>query len=87
MTQRTFDFVVCGYHPEIWSALLRVDPALVPPALAVKHGHSAGDTPSDALLEHLARRDRASPLIGSDPCSLRPAMRGGGVRRCARTWW
>jgi choline dehydrogenase-like flavoprotein len=33
----------------------RLGPLLVPPALADKHGHVAGNTPSDALLEDLAR--------------------------------
>ena len=32
-----------------------IGPLLVPPALAAAHGHSAGDTPTDALLEDLAR--------------------------------
>ena len=33
----------------------RLGPLLVPPALATKHGHVHGSTPSDALLEDLAR--------------------------------
>ena len=33
----------------------RLGPLLVPPALAAKHGHVAGDTPRDELLEDLAR--------------------------------
>jgi choline dehydrogenase len=33
----------------------QLGPLLVPPALAAKHGHVAGDSPSDELLEDLAR--------------------------------
>ena len=32
-----------------------IGPLMVPPALAAAHGHDSGDTPSDALLEDLAR--------------------------------
>jgi choline dehydrogenase len=38
-----------------WSENRRLGPLLVPPELATKHGHVTGDTPSDALLEDLAR--------------------------------
>jgi choline dehydrogenase len=38
-----------------WPAGQELGPLLVPPALAAKHGHVAGDTPSDELLEDLAR--------------------------------
>jgi choline dehydrogenase len=38
-----------------WPAGRAIGPLLVPPALAAKHGHTSGDTPSDALLEDLAR--------------------------------
>ncbi|HET6868684.1 MAG TPA: GMC family oxidoreductase N-terminal domain-containing protein [Solirubrobacteraceae bacterium] len=38
-----------------WPAHRRIGPLLVPPDLATKHGHVTGDTPSDALLEDLAR--------------------------------
>jgi len=55
------------YDMEVMIAVLRraldvvanwpgqLGPLLVPPALAAKHGHVAGDTPSDQLLEDLAR--------------------------------
>ena len=38
-----------------WPGHREIGPLLVPPALAAKHGHVAGDTPSDDLLEDLAR--------------------------------
>jgi choline dehydrogenase len=37
-----------------WPGDRRIGPALIPPALATRHGHTAGETPSDALLEDLA---------------------------------
>ena len=38
-----------------WPDTATLGPLLVPPALAAKHGHVPGDTPSDDLLEDLAR--------------------------------
>jgi choline dehydrogenase len=38
-----------------WPAHRQVGPLLIPPGLAAKHGYTTGDTPSDALLEDLAR--------------------------------
>jgi choline dehydrogenase len=38
-----------------WPAHRPVGPLLVPPGLATRHGYGTGDTPSDALLEDLAR--------------------------------
>jgi choline dehydrogenase-like flavoprotein len=38
-----------------WPEHRQIGPLLVPPGLATKHGHVTGDTPSDALLEDLAR--------------------------------
>ncbi len=38
-----------------WPGDRNIGPVLVPPALAVRHGHVAGETLSDALLEDLAR--------------------------------
>jgi choline dehydrogenase len=38
-----------------WPGHREIGPLLVPPALAAKHGHVTGDTPSDDLLEDLAR--------------------------------
>jgi choline dehydrogenase-like flavoprotein len=37
-----------------WPGHREIGPLLVPPALASKHGHVTGDTPSDDLLEDLA---------------------------------
>ncbi len=37
-----------------WPGHREIGPLLVPPALAAKHSHSPGDTPSDDLLEDLA---------------------------------
>jgi choline dehydrogenase-like flavoprotein len=38
-----------------WPSHQEIGPLLVPPFLAAKHGHVAGDEPTDALLEDLAR--------------------------------
>jgi choline dehydrogenase len=38
-----------------WPSPREIGPLMVPPFLAAKHGHVAGETPSDALLEDLAR--------------------------------
>jgi choline dehydrogenase len=38
-----------------WGAHRQIGPLLVPPGLAARHGYVTGDTPSDALLEDLAR--------------------------------
>jgi choline dehydrogenase-like flavoprotein len=38
-----------------WPGHRDIGPLLVPPPLAAKHGHVTGDTPSDELLEDLAR--------------------------------
>ena len=38
-----------------WPEHREIGPLMVPPALAERHGHAEGDTPSDALLEDLAR--------------------------------
>jgi choline dehydrogenase len=38
-----------------WPTPRQIGPLLVPPGLATKHGYVTGDTPSDALLEDLAR--------------------------------
>jgi choline dehydrogenase-like flavoprotein len=38
-----------------WPAQHKIGSPFVPPALAAKHGHVPGETPSDALLEDLAR--------------------------------
>ena len=37
-----------------WTSKSDIGPLLIPPFLAEKHGHTSGDTPSDALLEDLA---------------------------------
>jgi choline dehydrogenase len=38
-----------------WPTHRQIGPLLVPPGLAAEHGYRTGDTPSDALLEDLAR--------------------------------
>jgi choline dehydrogenase-like flavoprotein len=38
-----------------WSSGREIGPLMVPPHLAAKHGHVAGDPPSDQLLEDFAR--------------------------------
>ena len=43
---------------------------LVPPALAASHGHSAGDVPSDALLEDLARHYALTVYHETSTCRI-----------------
>jgi choline dehydrogenase-like flavoprotein len=39
---------------ELWRGRREIGPLMVPPRLAEKHGHEAGERPSDALLEDMA---------------------------------
>lgn len=45
-------------------------PALVPPELAAKHDHGGGDTPSDALLEDLARHYSFTVYHPTSTCAM-----------------
>ena len=75
-----------------------IGPLLIPPALAAKHGHAEGDTPSDALLEDLARHYSLTVYHLTSTCRmgnvvdprLRVARRRRPARRRrqrhARTW-
>ena len=47
-----------------------IGPLLVPPALASKHGHAAGDPPSDALLEDLARHYSLTVYHPTSTCRM-----------------
>ena len=47
-----------------------IGPLLVPPALAAAHGHSAGDTPTDALLEDLARHYALTVYHETSTCRM-----------------
>jgi choline dehydrogenase-like flavoprotein len=38
-----------------WPEHRAIGPLMVPPAIAERHGYAEGDTPSDAMLEDLAR--------------------------------
>jgi choline dehydrogenase len=53
-----------------WPGDRDIGPALVPPALAGKHGHAAGDTPSDALLEDLARHYSFTVYHPTSTCAM-----------------
>jgi choline dehydrogenase-like flavoprotein len=53
-----------------WPGDRNIGPALVPPALAAKHGHTAGDTPSDALLEDLARHYSFTVYHPTSTCAM-----------------
>ena len=43
---------------------------MVPPALAAAHGHTAGDVPSDALLEDLARHYALTVYHETSTCRM-----------------
>ena len=47
-----------------------IGPLMVPPALAEAHGHTAGDAPSDALLEDLARHYALSVYHETSTCRM-----------------
>lgn len=53
-----------------WPGDREIGPVLIPPALAAKHGHSAGDTPSDALLEDLARHYAWTVYHPTSTCAM-----------------
>ena len=53
-----------------WPGDRDIGPALVPPALAGKHGHAAGGTPSDALLEDLARHYSFTVYHPTSTCAM-----------------
>jgi choline dehydrogenase len=53
-----------------WPGEREIGPALIPPALASKHGHIAGDTPSDALLEDLARHYAWTVYHPTSTCAM-----------------
>ncbi len=53
-----------------WPGDHEIGPALVPPALAAKHGHAEGDTPSDALLEDLARHYSFTVYHPTSTCAM-----------------
>ena len=56
---------------------------MVPPSLAAKHGHVAGETPSDALLEDLARHYSCTVYHLTSTCRMGdvvdPRLRVNGV--------
>lgn len=53
-----------------WPGDRNIGAALVPPALAAKHGHASGDTPSDALLEDLARHYSFTVYHPTSTCAM-----------------
>jgi choline dehydrogenase len=53
-----------------WPGEREIGPALIPPAIATKHGHIAGDTPSDALLEDLARHYAWTVYHPTSTCAM-----------------
>jgi choline dehydrogenase len=53
-----------------WPGHRNIGPLLVPPALAAKHGHLTGDTPSDELLEDLARHYSVSVYHLTTTCRM-----------------
>jgi choline dehydrogenase-like flavoprotein len=53
-----------------WPSGRTIGPLLVPPALAAKHGHTSGDTPSDALLEDIARHYSLTVYHPTSTCRI-----------------
>ena len=53
-----------------WPTQRQLGPLLVPPALAAKHGYAMGDTPSDALLEDLARHHSSTVYHLTSTCRI-----------------
>ncbi len=47
-----------------------IGPLMVPPALAATHGHTAGESPSDALLEDLARHYALTVYHETSTCRM-----------------
>ncbi|HEX9041030.1 MAG TPA: GMC family oxidoreductase N-terminal domain-containing protein [Trebonia sp.] len=66
-----------------WPADRQLGPLLVPPGLAVQHGYATGDTPSDALLEDLARHYSFTVYHPTSTCRIGsvvdPRLRVTGV--------
>ena len=66
-----------------WPSHREIGPLMVPPSLATKHGHVAGDTPSDALLEDLARHYSMTVYHLTSTCRMGdvvdPRLRVNGV--------
>jgi choline dehydrogenase-like flavoprotein len=66
-----------------WPAHRQLGPLLVPPNLAAQHGHATGDTPSDALLEDLARHYSFTVYHPTSTCRIGsvvdPQLRVTGV--------
>ncbi len=71
-----------------WPAPRALGPLLVPPALAAKHGYAPGDTPSDELLEDLARHYSFTVYHLTTTCRMGSVvderLRVNGRRRPAR---
>jgi choline dehydrogenase-like flavoprotein len=66
-----------------WPADRHLGPLLVPPFLAARHGYAAGDAPSDALLEDLARHYSFTVYHPTSTCRIGsvvdPQLRVTGV--------
>jgi choline dehydrogenase-like flavoprotein len=66
-----------------WPADRQLGPLLVPPFLAAQHGYVTGDTPSDALLEDLARHYSFTVYHPTSTCRIGsvvdPQLRVSGV--------
>ena len=62
-----------------WPAHRRIGPLLVPPGLAARHRYVTGDTPSDALLEDLARHYSLTVYHLTSTCRM-----GSVVDPCVR---
>ena len=66
-----------------WPSRSEIGPLLVPPFLATKHGHAAGDAPTDGLLEDLARHYSTTVYHLTTTCRMGdvvdPRLRVNGV--------
>ncbi len=68
-----------------WPEERGIGPVMIPPHLATKHGHTAGESPSDALLEDLARHHSLTVYHHTSTCRIGdvvdPALHLKGVGR------
>jgi choline dehydrogenase len=69
-----------------WPSQRHIGPWMVPPFLATKHGYDAGDVPSDALLEDLARHYSYTVYLLTTTCRIGSVvdsrLRVNGVATC-----
>ncbi len=79
IARRVFDIIAN------WPESRAIGPLMVPPALAKRHGHAEGDSPSDALLEDLALHYSVTVYHLTSTCRMGdvvdPRLRVNGVAK------